>query len=81
MSATLEFVRHNKELFSLVAHHFSMYSELASLYEEEAQSELARLERKEPALLTVTEYNRRCLHSAMSKFSDATEHYIQVFQS
>lgn len=79
MSATLEFVRRDKELFSLVAHHFSMYGELAALYEGEALVELDRLARAgDGGLLIVSTHNKDCLQAALSKYSDAAEHYMQV---
>lgn len=79
MSATLEFVRRDKELFSLVAHHFSMYGELAALYEGEALAELERLARGTgDGSLLVSTHNKDCLQAALSKYSDAAEHYMQV---
>lgn len=79
MSATLEFVRRDKELFSLVAHHFSMYGELAALYEGEALTELDRLVRATvDGPLLVSAHNKACLQTALSKYSDAAEHYMQV---
>ncbi|XP_046672590.1 spatacsin [Homalodisca vitripennis] len=82
MSATLEFVRRDKELFSLVAHHFSMYSELGALYEDEARAELGRLLLGDVVGgvtdLIVCPHNTTCLQTAMSKYTDATEHYMQA---
>ncbi|XP_008543727.1 spatacsin [Microplitis demolitor] len=80
----------NKELFNLVANHFQLYTEVAIVWENKAKMvirELLQDIRKENIrmminLQTVIKLTRndkteKKLQSAITYFTDATEHYLQ----
>lgn len=74
----------DRELFRIVALHFSMLSEVADLWESEGHSRvrtlLAVMAQKGTAsiLLTNTDDTKQCLHSAMLSFTHAAEYFLRV---
>ncbi|XP_074094881.1 spatacsin [Cotesia typhae] len=80
----------NKELFNLVANHFQLYTEVAIVWENKAKAvirELLQDIRKENIRLmnnlqtviklTRNEKTEKKLQSAITYYTDATEHYLQ----
>lgn len=76
-SATLDFVRGDKELFTLVALNFRMYSELAAMFEENAASYLDTLELIDEKIVH-SDHNVQTLQAVIKAYSHAAQHYIQV---
>jgi spatacsin len=74
----------DRELFHLVALHFSMFSEVADLWESEGRSKVRTLlavmtqQGTAPILLTNTDDTKQCLHSAMLSFTHAAEYFLRV---
>ncbi|XP_075211452.1 spatacsin-like [Lycorma delicatula] len=77
-SATLDFVRDDKELFTLVALHFLMYSELAAMFEENASSYLESLELNDEGKILHSDRNVQTLEAAVRAYMHAAQHYIQA---
>ncbi|CAD6223033.1 GSCOCG00005360001-RA-CDS [Cotesia congregata] len=80
----------NKELFNLVANHFQLYTEVAIVWENKAKAvirELLQDIRKEnirlmnnlqtTIKLTRNDKTEKKLQSAITYYTDATEHYLQ----
>ncbi|XP_046417666.1 spatacsin isoform X2 [Neodiprion fabricii] len=93
-TALLDFLKRNcpdnEDLFKLVAHHFCLYSEIASIWEQEAKEAIkkvlinARIEcRNEGNLnpgdirLRKNDITEKQLHLAMINYTHATEYYLQ----
>jgi spatacsin len=84
----LDFLKQNcpedRELFHLVALHFSMFSEVADLWENEGHSKVHTLlavmaqHGTAPILLTNTDDTKQCLHTAMLNFTHAAEYFLRV---
>jgi hypothetical protein len=74
----------DRELFRLVSLHFSLFSEVAELWESEGHSRVHTLlavmaqQGPAPVLLTNTEDTKKCLHTAMMSFTHASEYFLQV---
>jgi len=72
------------DLFRLVALHFSMFSEVADLWESEGRSKVHTLlavmaqDGTAPILLTNTDDTKHCLQSAMLSFTHAAEYFLLV---
>lgn len=82
----------NRELYKIVALHFTLFSEVAQLWEREAQSviknliEISKMEMQnnkinpdnEPfVLLSNSESTKLCLHKAIENYTHATEFHLQ----
>jgi hypothetical protein len=86
--ALLDFLKQHcpedRELFRLVALHFSMFSEVADLWESEGHSRVHTLlavmaqHGTAPILLTNTDDTKQCLHSTMLSFTHAAEYFLRV---
>jgi spatacsin len=74
----------DRELFRLVSLHFSLFSEVADLWESEGHGRVHTLlavmaqQMAPPVLLTNTEDTKHCLHTAMLNFMHASEYFLQV---
>lgn len=86
--AVLDFLKQHcpedRELFRLVALHFSMFSEVADLWESEGHSKVHTLlavmaeHGTAPILLTNTDDTKQCLHTAMLSFTHAAEYFLRA---
>lgn len=86
--AVLDFLKRHcpedRELFRLVCLHFSLFSEVADLWESEGHSRVHTLlavmaqQGAAPILLTNTEDTKQCLHMAMLSFTHSAEYFLQV---
>jgi spatacsin len=86
--AVLDFLKRHcpedRELFWLVCLHFSLFSEVADLWESEGRSRVHTLlavmaqQGAAPILLTNTKDTKQCLHMAMLSFTHAAEYFLQV---
>jgi spatacsin len=86
--AVLDFLKQHcpedQELFRLVSLHFSLFSEVADLWESEGHARvrtlLAVMEQHgaSPLLLTNTEDTKLCLNTAMLNFTHASEYFLRV---
>jgi spatacsin len=86
--AVLDFLKQqcpeDRELFRLVCLHFSLFSEVADLWESEGRSRVRTLlavmaqQGAAPVLLTNTEDMKQCLHMAMLSFTHAAEYFLRV---
>jgi spatacsin len=89
--AVLDFLKRHcpedRELFRLVCLHFSLFSEVADLWESEGHSRVCKLlavmaqQGAAPVLLTNSEDTKQCLHMAMLSFTHAAEYFLQVSTS
>jgi hypothetical protein len=82
--AVLDFLKRHcpddRELFRLVCLHFSLFSEVADLWESEGRTLLAMMAQQgaAPMLLTNTEDTKQRLRMAMLSFTHAAEYFLQV---
>ncbi|KDR22519.1 hypothetical protein L798_02233, partial [Zootermopsis nevadensis] len=87
--AVLDFLKQHcpedRELFRLVSLHFSLFSEVADLWESEGCARVHTLlavmgqqTATAPVLLTNTEDTKLCLNTAMVNFMHASEYFLQT---
>ncbi|KAJ9593528.1 hypothetical protein L9F63_014921, partial [Diploptera punctata] len=87
-SAILDFLKahcpEDRESFKLVSLHYSMFSELAKLWENEGHEVVLELltssspQKTSPVLLSNTQETRQSLHNAMQYFTHAAEYYLKA---